>query len=99
MQFHTFDESPLPPSDTLIENALEFLKYGNYLQYIVDLLMKITADALHLNLFIYQNQGGNVQLLNFQNLNSNWIVCVKFTHSDEHPQGNHYDSIICTRPE
>ena len=35
-KFHTFAESPLPPSDTLIEDALEFFKYGNYMSDIVD---------------------------------------------------------------
>ena len=78
--FHTFDESPLPPSDTLVEDALEFFKYGNYMSNIVDLLMQITADALRLNLFIYQKAGSNIQVLNFQHPNAERIVRVRFSH-------------------
>ena len=37
--FHTFDGSPLPAADTLIEDALEFFKHGNYMHDIVDLLI------------------------------------------------------------
>ena len=97
--FHTFDESPLPPSDTLIEDALEFFKYGNYMSDIVDLLMQITADALRINLFIYQKSGENIQVLNFQHPLADRIVRVRFTHDNIHSQGNHYDSIIWVRPQ
>ena len=97
--FHTFDESPLPPSDTLIEDALEFFKYGNYMSDIVDLLMQITADALRINLFIYQKSGENIQVLNFQHPLADRIVRVRFTHDNIHSQRNHYDSIICVRPQ
>ena len=82
--FHTFDESPLPPSDTLIEDALEFFKYGNYMSDIVDLLMQITADALRINLFIYQKLGENIQVLNFQHPLADRIVRVQFTHDNIH---------------
>ena len=97
--FHTFDESPLPPSNTLIEDALEFFEYGNYMSDIVDLFMQITADALWLNLFIYQQSGDNIQVLNFQHPLANRIVRVLFTHDNIHSQGNHYDSIICVQPQ
>ena len=97
--FHTFDGSPLPAADTLIEDALEFFKHGNYMHDIVDLLMQITADALRLNLFIYQKSGNNIQVLNFQHPLSNRVVHVRFTHNNLHSLGNHYNSIICVRPQ
>ena len=97
--FHTFAESPLPPSDTLIEDALEFFKYGNYMSDIVDLLMQITAYALCINLFIYQKSRENIQVLNFQHPLADRIVRVRFTHDNIHSQGNHYDSIICVWPQ
>ena len=97
--FHTFDGSPLPVADTLIEDVLGFFKHGNYMLDIVDLLMQITADALRLNLFIYQKSGNNIQVLNFQHPLSNRVVHVCFTHNNLHSLGNHYDSIICVRPQ
>ena len=33
--FHTFDQSLLPPADTLIEDAIEFFKKGTYMNDIV----------------------------------------------------------------
>ena len=98
VNFHTFENSPLPPPDTLITDALTFFRTGNFntnIVYIVDLLMQITADALMLNLFIYQKAGENVQVLQFHNPDSQRIVRCKFTHNNQHSGGNHYDAIIC----
>ena len=66
---------------------------------IVDLLMQITADALRLNLFIYQKSRNNIQVLNFKHPLSNRVVHVRFTHNNLHSLGNHYDSIIYVRPQ
>ena len=54
----------------------------------------MTVDALHLNLFIYQCSGENIQVLNFQQPKSDWIVCLKFTYNNIHSGGNHYDVIV-----
>ena len=97
--FHIFDESPLPLTDTLIEDAMEYFKHSNYMHDIVDLLMQITADALHLNPFIYQQAVDNIQVLNFQNILSNRVVHVCFMYDNLNSAGNHYDSIICVRPQ
>ena len=92
---HTFEYSPLPPPDTLITDALTFFRTGNFNTNIVDLLMQITADALKLNLFIYQRNEGNIQVLRFHHPDSQRIVRCKFTHNNKASGGNHYDAIIC----
>ena len=81
-------------ADQLISDALDFFRNGQFLADVVDLLMQITADALLLNLFIYQRNGESIQVLNFKHPEADRIVRVKFTHDDKFPGGNHYDAIV-----
>ena len=61
--------------------------------------MQITTDALDLDLHIYQNNAGRVQVLNFISQNPKKVVHVKFTHDDQYPLGNHYDAITNVQPD
>ena len=81
-------------ADQLISDALDFFRNGQFLADVVDLLMQITVDALNLELFIYQRNGDLTQILHFKHLESDRIVCVKFTHDNLYPGGNHYDAIV-----
>ena len=56
--------------------------------------MQITVDALILELFIYQRSGDLTQVLHFKHPDSDRTVCVKFTHDNLYPGGNHYDAIV-----
>ena len=56
--------------------------------------MQITVDVLNLELFIYQRNGDLTQVLHFKHPESDRIVCVKFTHDNLYPGGNHYDAIV-----
>ena len=60
----------------------------------VDLLMQITADALSLELFIYQENGAQIQIIHFTGVQPMRTVRLKFKHDNLHPLGNHYQSII-----
>ena len=55
--------------------------------------MQIMADALDLDLHIYQNNSGCVQLFNFTSQKPTETVYLKFTHYNKHLLGNHYDAI------
>ena len=59
--------------------------------------MKIVADVLNIDLNIYQNNRGQIQILNFAGDNSMRTVNVKFTHNNSNTAVNHYDAItlIC----
>ena len=61
--------------------------------------MQITTDALELDLHIYQNNAGCVQVFNFISENPKKVVHVKFTHDDQYPLGNHYDAITNVQPD
>ena len=61
---------------------------------VVDLLIQVAADALGLDIYIYQKNDENVQVLKY----SGGLLCkpvhVKFTHNNIHSQANHYDAIL-----
>ena len=81
-------------ADQLISDALDFFRNGQFLADVVDLPMQITADALKLDIFIYQHSLDNIQALHFQHPKSDRVVRLKFTHNNLNPGGNHYDAIV-----
>ena len=83
----------LTAGDTLISDVIEFFSSCNYNTNIVDLLMQITTDCLDLDLNIFQNNAGQIQVYNLTTSNACYKVNFKFTHDLKHPQGNHYDAI------
>ena len=78
----------------LLNEAIDFFNSRNYNNDVVDLLVTITADALGLDLYIYQNNRGKIQVLKYSGSPISKPVYLKFTHDDLKPIGNHYDSII-----
>ena len=66
LDFHPISTKDIPPADKLISDALDFFRTGRFNHDVVDLLVQITVDALHLNMFIYQKSGENIQVLNFK---------------------------------
>ena len=86
-------KSELTAGDTLISDVIEFFSSHNYNTNIMDLLMQITTDCLDLDLNIFQNNAGQIQVYNFTTSNACCKVNLKFTHDLKHPQGNHYDAI------
>ena len=81
------------PGDTLISDVIQFFSSHNYNTNIVDLLMQIITDCLDLDLNIFQNNSGQIQVYNFTSLKPCYAVNLKFSHDVKHPQSNHYDAI------
>ena len=50
-------------SDELVTEALDFFENRSYTDPVVDLLVQVTCDALHVNLYIYQKMGEKIQIL------------------------------------
>ena len=61
MAYH-HQKSEASPGDTLIADVIDVFASHKYNTDIVDLLMKITTDALELDLHIYQKNVGHVQV-------------------------------------
>ena len=91
-------KAELPAGDTLISDVIEFFSSCNYNTNIVNLLMQITTDCLDLDLNIFQNNSGQIQVYNFTSTNAYYTVNLKFSHNAKHPQGNHYDAITQIPP-
>ena len=93
--YHTQGEKDMEPSmpDTLLLDIIDFFTNKNYNQNTIDVLMKIVADVLNIDLNIYQNNRGQIQVLNFAGDNSTCTVNVKFTHDNSITVVNHYNAI------
>ena len=94
-RYTAYHQKKLEPTtgDTLISDVIDFFASRNYNTNIVDLLMQISADALELQLNIYQNNSGRVQVFNFTSDKPKYLLHLKFSHDPKHPLGNHYDAI------
>ena len=83
-------EDPLvPDAYLLVTEAMGFFNSRNFNQNIVDVLVKITVDALGVNLFIYQRNGDKGQVLRSSGDTACKPIYIKFTHNNLHLQGNH----------
>ena len=98
VQFH-FKHDPdkiktfLSNSDDLVNEVMDFFHTRNYNKDVVDLLVQVSADALGLDVHIFQNNKGKIQMLKYSGGLASKPVYLKFTHNDLHPVGNHYDAV------
>ena len=81
-------------SDLLLNDAVDFFQNRNYNKGIADLLVTITANVLGLDLYIYQNNQGKIQVLKYSGGPISKPIYLKFTHNDLNPVENHYGAII-----
>ena len=96
-KYHCQGKEDIEPTiaDTLIADVIDFFSSRNFDMNVVDLLSQITADVMELELYIYQNNNGQIQVIHFTRCdNVTRIVRLKFTHDNLHPQGNHYEAIV-----
>ena len=79
---------------------MDFFENRQFNKDIVDTLVKVTSDALGINIYIYWKEGDKKTrrdyILRMRSMCSDESkeVHLKFTHNNLHPQGNHYDLIV-----
>ena len=84
-QFHTGD---------ILKNAEGYYKFGSYCNSVVDLIIIVTANALNLNLSIYQQlPHGNIPIIEQTMDTRSREVHLKFM-CDPHKTNNHHDAIL-----
>ena len=96
-KYHCQRKEDMEPTlaDTLNADVIDFFSSHNFNMNVVDLLSQITGDVMHLDIIIYQNNNGQIQLYHFTgDDNPMWTIRLKFTHDNLHPQGNHYEAIV-----
>ena len=85
-QFHTGD---------LLWDAEEYFKFGNYCKSIVDVIIIDTANALKMNLSIYQKGlDRNIQFIEQTTDVKGREVKLKVTQDPQNPTYNHYDAVF-----
>ena len=65
-------------ADLFMEEIISFFNNHNYTQDVVDVLIKIAADALGINILMYQENQGNTELLELHGCQFSKTVFVKF---------------------
>ena len=53
-------------SDALLSKMVQFFDDGLFNRNVINLLVQIAADALNVNIFIFQDNSGEIQLLNYR---------------------------------
>ena len=98
IEFHTSSEKKVPEcmstADNFITEILNFFRSGQFLGDVVDIVIQVVADALGLNIFIYQDNNGYLEVLKVCGGALSKDLCVKFTHDNRHSIGNHYKPIV-----
>ena len=80
-------------SDMFLTEVIDFFEDRNFDRDVVDLLVKICADALGLDVFIYQDNYGPIEVLKYSRRLCCRPVYVKFSHNNMHSLGNHYEAV------
>ena len=98
IEFHTSSEKKVPEymstADNFVTEILNFFRSGQFLVDVVDIVIQVVADALGLNIFIYQDNNGYLEVLKVCGGALSKDLCVKFTHDNMHSIGNHYEPIV-----
>ena len=85
VSFHSIiqHEEPLVcNADLFIAEAIDFFQNRNYMETVVDLLIQVSADVLGLDIYIYQKNDENVQILKYSQGPLCKPVHVKFPHNN-----------------
>ena len=80
-------------SDNFVSKILDFFWSGQFVKDVVDIVIQVVVDALGLNVFIYQDNRGLVEVLKICGGALCKDMCVKFT-PNKHNIGNHYEPLI-----
>ena len=81
-------------SDVLVADFMDFFNDRNFDRNIVDLLAQVTANALGITVFIYEENRGHIEMLKYDGGPCSKNVYVKFQHSPLSLIGNHYDAVL-----
>ena len=77
-----------------MEEIISLFDNGKFNMNVVDLLIQIFADALSLEIFILQNNEGNIQVLHVPSGTFAKKIYLKFTHNNKYSAANHYIPLI-----
>ena len=92
--------------DSFMSDLIDFFDSRDFTKDVVDLIIQIAADALGLNIYIYQEnilegeEGGTKQSRTEILKMSRGLLCkdvyLKFMHNNINMQSNHYEPLVKT---
>ena len=81
-------------SDALLSEMVQFFDDGLFNRNVIDLLVQIAADALNVNIFIFQDNSGEIQVLNYSCGEFGKKIYMKYSHNNCYSVGNHYKPLV-----
>ena len=81
-------------SNNFVSEILDFFGSSQFVKDVVDIIIQVIADALGLNVFMYQYNEGYLEVLKICGGALCKDICVKFTHDNKHSIGNHYEPLV-----
>ena len=81
-------------SNNFVSKIFDSFQSGQFVKDVVDIVIQVVVDALGLNVLIYQDNRGLIEVLKICGGARCKDLCVKFTHDNKHSIGNHYDTLI-----
>lgn len=78
----------------------KFLETREFNENIVDILSRIAADALFVNIYIYQETNGLIYMHKFcPSAEATKKIYLQFIHDKDYPLANHYNAVIIKKPD
>ena len=87
-------QSAVSMSDALLSKMVQFFDDGLFNRNVIDLLVQIAADALNVNIFKFQNNSGEIQVLNYRCGEFGKTIYMKYSHNNYYSVGNHYEPLV-----
>ena len=81
-------------SDALLSEMVQFFDDGLFNRNVIDLLVQIAVDALNVNIFILQDNSGEIQVLNYSCGKFGKKIYMKYSHNNRYSVGNHYEPLV-----
>ena len=78
----------------LVQEAFKFFYTRNFDVSFVDILVPLVAQALKVNIKIYQRNDKKLQRLTIPCEDTTRFICLKFNRSEQHPMTNHYEAVV-----
>ena len=96
---HIYSEAHIGEPEQLIADAITFFRSKNDRMDVVDVIIMAANHALHLDIYIYQETNGFIEVRKLQSRHqATKSVYVKFTRGQLQPDGTytgaHYDSLV-----
>ena len=81
-------------SDALLSETVQIFDDGLFNRNVMDLSVQIAADALNVNIFIFQDNSGEIQVLNYSCGEFGKKIYMKYSHNNCYSVGNHYEPLV-----